>query len=150
LITGFIEHLHTQLVTRTKCTAIANSHTLQFTTAHTKSSQSAVFTGSLLATASNAIGSSTSVFMSLLAGDFLTNDSKAGGHHTPLSCSSHCTQGSPLSESQSYVNDRRSVGQSLLMSSSHSSVIKLKVTLLLTVSQSVSQSVLVSSPIWGL
>jgi hypothetical protein len=39
LVSGFIEHL--QIVT-SNCSAIANSHTLQFTTACTKSSHSAV------------------------------------------------------------------------------------------------------------
>jgi hypothetical protein len=40
LVIGFIEHL--QIVTTSNDSAIANSHTLQFTTAHTKSSHSAV------------------------------------------------------------------------------------------------------------
>jgi hypothetical protein len=40
LIIGFIEHL--QIRTGSKCSAIRNSHTLQFTTACTKSSQTAV------------------------------------------------------------------------------------------------------------
>jgi hypothetical protein len=40
LVTGFIAHL--QIVTTSNCSAIANSHTLQFTIARTKSSQSAV------------------------------------------------------------------------------------------------------------
>jgi hypothetical protein len=40
LVIGFIEHL--QIVTTSKSSAIDNSHTLQFTTARTKSSQSAV------------------------------------------------------------------------------------------------------------
>jgi hypothetical protein len=37
---GFIEHLH--VVTTCNYSAIVNSHTLQFTTARTKSSHSAV------------------------------------------------------------------------------------------------------------
>jgi hypothetical protein len=41
LVTGFIEHL--QIVTTSNYNAIANSHTLQLTTARTKSSHSAVF-----------------------------------------------------------------------------------------------------------
>jgi hypothetical protein len=41
-VIGFIEHLYTQLLTIINCSAITNSHTLQFTIAHTKSSQSAV------------------------------------------------------------------------------------------------------------
>jgi hypothetical protein len=40
LVTGYIAHL--QIVTTSNCSAIANSHTQQFTTARTKSSQSAV------------------------------------------------------------------------------------------------------------
>jgi hypothetical protein len=42
LVMGFLEHL--QNVTTSNYTAIANSETLQFTTARTKCSQSAVFT----------------------------------------------------------------------------------------------------------
>jgi hypothetical protein len=37
LVIGFIEHL--QIVTTSNYSAITNSHTLQFTTEHTKSSQ---------------------------------------------------------------------------------------------------------------
>jgi hypothetical protein len=40
LVTGFIEHL--QIVTTRNHSGITNSHTLQFATAYTKSSQSAV------------------------------------------------------------------------------------------------------------
>jgi hypothetical protein len=40
LVIGFIDHL--RVVTTSKCSSIANSHTLQFTTARTKASQSAV------------------------------------------------------------------------------------------------------------
>jgi hypothetical protein len=40
VIIGFIDHLH--IVTRSNYSAIANSHTLQSTTACTKSCQSAV------------------------------------------------------------------------------------------------------------
>lgn len=42
LVVGFIAHLCTQLVTTSNYGAITYSHTLQFTTALTKSSQSAV------------------------------------------------------------------------------------------------------------
>jgi hypothetical protein len=42
LAIGFIEHLHTQLVTNSNYIAITDSHTLQFTTARAKSFQSAV------------------------------------------------------------------------------------------------------------
>jgi hypothetical protein len=41
LVTGFTEHL--QIVTTSNYSAVANSHTLQFTTARTNSSQSAMF-----------------------------------------------------------------------------------------------------------
>jgi hypothetical protein len=40
LVIGFIEHL--QIVTTSNYSTNTNSHTLQFTTAHMKSSQSAV------------------------------------------------------------------------------------------------------------
>jgi hypothetical protein len=40
LIIGFIQHL--QIIITSNCTAITNLDTLQFTTARTKSSQSAV------------------------------------------------------------------------------------------------------------
>jgi hypothetical protein len=40
LVIAFIEHL--QIVTTSNCCAIGNSHTVEFTTARTKSSQSAV------------------------------------------------------------------------------------------------------------
>jgi hypothetical protein len=60
LIIGFIESL--QIVTTSKYSAVANSHTLQFITARTKSAQSAVFTSRCLVTTSNAVASSTSAF----------------------------------------------------------------------------------------
>jgi hypothetical protein len=41
LVIGFIEHL--QIITTSNYSDIANSHTLQFTTTRTKSSQSAEF-----------------------------------------------------------------------------------------------------------
>jgi hypothetical protein len=40
LVIGFIEHL--QIITTSNYSTVTNSHTLQFTAAHTKSSQSAV------------------------------------------------------------------------------------------------------------
>jgi hypothetical protein len=67
LITGFNEHLQIVSTSRT----IANSHTQQFTTAHTKSSQSAVSSPVMV---SNAVDPSTSMFTSLLAGDCLTTN----------------------------------------------------------------------------
>jgi hypothetical protein len=51
LIIEFIEHL--QIVTTSNYSAIASSHTLQFTRARTKSSQTAVLTSRCLVTASN-------------------------------------------------------------------------------------------------
>jgi hypothetical protein len=64
LVIGFIELL--QNITTSNYSAVANSRTLQFTTAHTRSSQSAV---SSPVTASIATASSASVFKSLLGGD---------------------------------------------------------------------------------
>jgi hypothetical protein len=59
-VIGFIEHL--QIVTTSNYSAIANSHTLQFITARSKSSQSAVFNSRCLVTASNDGRSPYSVF----------------------------------------------------------------------------------------
>jgi hypothetical protein len=67
LVIGFIEHL--QIVTTSNYSAIASSHTLQFTTARTESSQSAV---------------SSPVDVPGLT------SSQAGGHLTPTSYSSVC------------------------------------------------------------
>jgi hypothetical protein len=54
LKTGFTDHL--QVVTTSNCNTVVNFHTLQITTAHAKSSQSAVFTGHSLVMASNSEG----------------------------------------------------------------------------------------------
>jgi hypothetical protein len=51
---------------------MVNSRNLHFTTTHSKSSQSAVFTSHCLVTAPKTVDSSASTFMSLLAGDCLT------------------------------------------------------------------------------
>jgi hypothetical protein len=59
LVNGIIEHL--QIVSTSNYSVIANSHTLHFTTAHTKSSQSVVCSR-FLVTASNTIDPSTCVF----------------------------------------------------------------------------------------
>jgi hypothetical protein len=67
-VIGFIEHL--QIVTASNYSVIAYSHTLQFTTARTKS---AAFAGCLV-TASKAVDSSASMFTSLMAGDCLTTN----------------------------------------------------------------------------
>jgi hypothetical protein len=61
LVIRFTEHL--QIVTTSKYSAITNSHTLHFSKARIESSQSAVFTGRCLVTASNAVDPSTSVLM---------------------------------------------------------------------------------------
>jgi hypothetical protein len=42
MVNGFIEHLYTQLITTSNYSTNTNSHTMQVTTAYTKSSQSAV------------------------------------------------------------------------------------------------------------
>jgi hypothetical protein len=60
---GFIDHL--QLITTSNCNTIADLHTLQITTAHAKSSQSA-FTSHFPVTDLNRGGSSATVLMSLL------------------------------------------------------------------------------------
>jgi hypothetical protein len=73
LVAGFIENV--QIVTTSNYRAIANSHTQQFTTARTKSSHSAfVFTSRCMATVFNAADPSTSMFISLPAGDCLTTN----------------------------------------------------------------------------
>jgi hypothetical protein len=67
LVTGFIEHLYTQLVTTSTYTAITSLHTLQITKAQAKSSQSA-FTSCFLVTDLNNGDYSASVLMLLPAG----------------------------------------------------------------------------------
>jgi hypothetical protein len=67
LVTGFIEHLYTQLVTTSTYSATASLHTLQITRAHVKSSQAA-FISWFLVTDLNNGDSSASVLMSLPAG----------------------------------------------------------------------------------
>jgi hypothetical protein len=62
LVTRFIEHLYTQLVSTSNYSAITDPHTLQFATARTKSSQSAVFTSRCLVTTSNGGRSRSSGF----------------------------------------------------------------------------------------
>jgi hypothetical protein len=66
LVTGFIGHLYTQLVTTSTYNAIASLHTLQITRAHAKPSQSA-FTSCFLVTDFNNGDSSDSVLTSLPA-----------------------------------------------------------------------------------
>jgi hypothetical protein len=61
-----------QTVARINYSATANSNTLQFTIAHTKSCQSAVFSSCCLVMAPNTTVSSASRFKPLLAGDCLT------------------------------------------------------------------------------
>jgi hypothetical protein len=64
LVTRFIEHLYTQLVTTCNYSAIVNLHTSQITRAHAKSSQSA-FNSRFLVTGLNNGDSSASVLTSL-------------------------------------------------------------------------------------
>jgi hypothetical protein len=70
---AFIDHLYTQLVTTSNYSAIASTHTLEITGAHTKSSQSAL-TSRFLVTDLNSGNSSASVLMSLLSGEYLTTE----------------------------------------------------------------------------
>jgi hypothetical protein len=67
LVTGFIRHLYTQVVTTSNYGAIADLHTLQITRAHAKSSQPA-YTSCFLVTDLNIGDSSASVLMSLPTG----------------------------------------------------------------------------------
>jgi hypothetical protein len=75
LVNAYIDHL--QIVTTSNYSAITNSQTLQFTTAHTKSTQFDV--SSPVA----AVASLASVFKSLLTGDCLT-PRLAAISHQPL------------------------------------------------------------------
>jgi hypothetical protein len=87
LVTGFIELL--QIVTRRNYSAIANSYTLQFTTARTKFSQSSVSsTRCRLVTASNTVVSSASRLHSYCPATVSQTNFQAGGHLTPNSYSS--------------------------------------------------------------
>jgi hypothetical protein len=67
----FIDYFNTRFVTTLNCNAIAD-YTLQITTAHAKSFQSAVFTSRSLDTAPNSGDSSASVLTSLLSGEYPT------------------------------------------------------------------------------
>jgi hypothetical protein len=60
LVTRFIEHLYTQIVTTSNYRAMVNFHTLQISKAHTKFSQSA-FTSRSLVTDFNIEASTASV-----------------------------------------------------------------------------------------
>jgi hypothetical protein len=72
---GFIDHLSTQLVTTLNYSAIADFQTLQITTAHAKSFQSAlVSTSHSLVTASNSGYSSASMLKSSLNGSSLPTE----------------------------------------------------------------------------
>jgi hypothetical protein len=63
---GFITYLHLQIVTTSNYNTIANFHTVEITTAHAKSFQSAVFIDRSLVTASNSGDSSAPALTSLL------------------------------------------------------------------------------------
>jgi hypothetical protein len=66
-VTGIIEHLYTQLVTTSNYSAIANLHNLRITRTHSKSSQSACKSRSLVTNFNNR-NSSVSMLKSLPAG----------------------------------------------------------------------------------
>jgi hypothetical protein len=69
MVIGFIEILKN--INTSNYSAIANSHTLKFTTAHSKSFQSAMPSPVVVwQRLPNAVASSASVFTPLLAGDF--------------------------------------------------------------------------------
>jgi hypothetical protein len=67
LVTGFIEHLYTQLITTSNYNTITDLHTLQITTVHVSLSFT-VFPSRCLVTALNNRDSSASVLMSLPIG----------------------------------------------------------------------------------
>jgi hypothetical protein len=73
LVIGFIGHL--QIVPTSNYSAIANSHTLQFTTAYTKSSSVSYLHRLSPGNGFQSVASSTSVLTSLLTGDCLTTNS---------------------------------------------------------------------------
>jgi hypothetical protein len=72
-VNGSIEHLYTLLISTSNYSAIDDLHTLQFTRAHAKSSQSA-FTGRFLAMDLNNGDSSASVLTSLTVGYHSTTE----------------------------------------------------------------------------
>jgi hypothetical protein len=73
---GFIDHLYTQLGTRSNYSITANLQTLQITTTHAKSFPAfCVFTGVSLVTASNSGDSLVSAIKSSLNGGSLSTDS---------------------------------------------------------------------------
>jgi hypothetical protein len=89
LAIGFIDHL--QIITTSNYYIIANLHTLQITTAHAKSSQSA-FTSCFPVMDLNNGDFSASVLTSLLSSEYPTTElllhltnSQAGSHLTPTS-----------------------------------------------------------------
>jgi hypothetical protein len=116
-VIGFMEHL--QIVTTSKYVAVANSHTLQFTTACTGSSQSAVSSSM----------SSASVLKFWLAGDCLTTllttlltatsilnwtpDWQANSHQRPTLLQWNASRKVSRNRSQSHVTTD---GQSVWMS----------------------------------
>jgi hypothetical protein len=115
LIIQVIEHL--QIVTTSNYSAITNSHTLQFTTARTKSSQSDIFISHCLVTDPNKVLCFrcyvlTSWRLSQNSLLQMTNP-QAGDHLTPNSYSSHCSLETLLSQSQSHIaTDGQSVSKS--------------------------------------
>jgi hypothetical protein len=81
LVIGFIEHL--QIVTTSNYSAVANSHTPQFTTACTKSSQSALYSPVVAWWRIQEL-SSASALTFLPAGDCPTTNSQADSHLTQI------------------------------------------------------------------
>jgi hypothetical protein len=70
-VTGFIEHLHAQLVATSNYGTIANLHTLQTTRARAKSSQPAFTSRSVVSDLKN-VDSSASMLTSLPTGYYST------------------------------------------------------------------------------
>jgi hypothetical protein len=68
LVIGFIDHLHTQLITTSDYSAITDLYTLQITTAHSKLQSFIVFPSCCLVTALNNGDSSAAVLTSLPPG----------------------------------------------------------------------------------
>jgi hypothetical protein len=74
-VTRFIGNFTTRLRTTSNYSAITNRHTLQITTAHSKSfSACCVFTSRFLVTASNSEVSSAFALTSLLSGEYPTTE----------------------------------------------------------------------------
>jgi hypothetical protein len=114
LVIGCSEHL--QIITTSNYGAIMNSHTQKFTTAHTKSSQYALFSpmaaGSMLTFTANFL-------FFWLPSRYSKINSVAGGLLTPTSYSSPLNYLRNTLFKFKLICYRRSVGQSILLSGSH-------------------------------